>query len=54
MERIAVSDQDVWYRVILGGFDTRQKALEYAARLNKEEKLEAIVIRRESSGTTDN
>ena len=54
MERVAVSDQDVWYRVILGGFDTRQKALEYAARLNKEEKLEAIVIRRESSGTSDN
>ncbi|WP_448382252.1 SPOR domain-containing protein [Desulfosoma sp.] len=54
MERIAVSDQDVWYRVILGGFNTRQKALEYAARLNKEEKLEAIVIRRESSGTADN
>lgn len=54
MERIAVSDQDVWYRVILGGFDTRQKALEYAASLNKEEKLEAIVIRRESSGTADN
>ncbi len=54
MERIAVSDQDVWYRVILGGFETRQKALEYAARLNKEEQLQAIVIRREPSGTTDN
>lgn len=54
MERIAVSDQDVWYRVILGGFETRQKALEYAARLNKEEQLQAIVIRREAPGTTDN
>ncbi len=54
MERVAVSDQDVWYRVILGGFETRQKALEYAARLNKEEQLQAIVIRRESSGPTDN
>lgn len=54
MERIAVSDQDVWYRVILGGFETRQKALEYAARLNKEEQLQAIVIRREAAGTADN
>ncbi|MGQ9668999.1 MAG: SPOR domain-containing protein [Desulfosoma sp.] len=54
MERIAVSDQDVWYRVILGGFETRQKALEYAARLNKEENLQAIVIRRESSSAPGN
>lgn len=54
MERIAVGDQDVWYRVILEGFDSRQKALEYAARLNKEEKLQAIVIRREGSGSGEN
>lgn len=54
MEKIAVSDQDVWYRVILGGFDSRQKALEYAARLNKEENLQAIVIRREGSGSAGN
>ncbi|MEJ5347916.1 MAG: SPOR domain-containing protein [Desulfosoma sp.] len=54
MEKIAVNDQDVWYRVILGGFESRQKALEHAARLNKEEQLQAIVIRRESSGSTEN
>ncbi|ROQ92211.1 SPOR domain-containing protein [Desulfosoma caldarium] len=54
VEKIALSDQDVWYRVILGSFDSRQKALEYAARLNKEENLQAIVIRREGTSSGGN
>ncbi|SMC20482.1 Cell division protein DedD (protein involved in septation) [Desulfacinum hydrothermale DSM 13146] len=48
VERVSMGDQDVWYRVTLGSFASRQEALEFAARFNREQNLEALVIQKEA------
>ncbi|SHE67726.1 Sporulation related domain-containing protein [Desulfacinum infernum DSM 9756] len=47
VEKVSMGEGDLWYRVTLGSFPTREEALAFAARFNREENLEALVIQKE-------
>ncbi len=53
VERVVLSEGNVWFRVTLGSFATREEALNFAARFNKEENLKALVIRKEGPKASD-
>ncbi len=47
METVHTGSGELWHRVLVGSFDTREQAQAFAARFNREENLEGLVIRLE-------
>ncbi len=44
MEAVDMADSGRWYRVLVGSFDTRDQALQFAAEFNEKEHQQALVI----------
>ncbi|MDY6910326.1 MAG: SPOR domain-containing protein [Thermodesulfobacteriota bacterium] len=47
METVHTGSGELWHRVLVGSFETREQAQAFAARFNREENLEGLVIRLE-------
>lgn len=48
MEAVDMADSGRWYRVLVGSFDTRDQALQFAADFNEKEHQQALVIELDS------
>ncbi len=48
MEIVDMPDSGRWYRVLVGSFDTRDQALQFAAEFNEKEHQQALVIELDS------
>jgi len=45
LETVQIEGTGVWYRVILGLFNSREEAQAFAARFNRKENMEGLVIK---------
>ena len=45
METIDMPESGRWTRVLVGSFDTREEALEFAAEFNRKENVQGLVVR---------